>query len=119
MSKQTKAINQPCETGRELGRNLARFADVAEQEWRDSGISFVPQRCHSCAFKAGTYPNGCISTVADAMKCMMEREPFYCHHGIKDGEPSAVCGGWLLLQNGDPPVQVPWKFSGDYTEPNP
>ena len=109
-------INRPCEFGRELGRNLACFADLAEQKWRDAGVNFIPQRCHSCAFGPGTYPNGCISTVADAMKCIMERKPFYCHHGIKDGDPPSVCAGWMLLQNGDAVIKAPWEFSGDYTD---
>lgn len=116
-----KIRNRPCELGEQVGANLARFADHAEQEWRDSELGFVPVRCASCAFKEGTYPNRCLTTVSDAMKCTMERNPFYCHHDVKlkrpgEKQPHSICAGWILLHDAKPPVTVPWLYSDEYTE---
>lgn len=114
----TKVRNRPCPLGIETGKNLAKFADHAEQQWRES-MGFVPARCGSCAFKEGTYPNGCLTTVADAMKCTMERRPFYCHHDVNlkrpdEKQPHSICAGWLLLHSAEPPVKAPWKFADEY-----
>lgn len=106
--------NEPCDDGRKLGANLARHADNAEKRWREE-MQYVPVRCSSCAFKEGTYPNGCLATVADATKCLVEGVPFYCHHKVKglhpdERVPRTLCGGWILL-NGRLRTKCPWPFS--------
>lgn len=103
--------NRPCATGRALGENMARFADRAEQEWREQ-LGIVAKRCASCAFTKGTFPNGCLSTMADATKCVLEDRPFYCHHATADGiEP--ICAGWLMLRGPNlTPAVCPWPFAG-------
>lgn len=113
-----KERNRPSQDGRAVGENLARFADVEEEKWRKE-LGFVPARCASCAYRKGTYPNGCLSTVADAMKCTMERNPFMCHHGVKlkgpksEQKPLTICAGWLLLHSGTPPVEAPWPYNDE------
>lgn len=88
--------NVPCPEGIELGSHLARFCDQAEAK-KTKEFGELPPRCVDCAYRAGTIPNGCLSTVADAMKCWLEREPFFCHHGVVDGEPTRLCRGWVAL----------------------
>lgn len=48
--------------------------------------------CDDCAFKLGTTPNQCPTTLLDVIKCVMEGEPFLCH---KNGK---ACGGWVHSQ---------------------
>ena len=68
----------------ELGEHLARFADLEHaRTGRDT-------RCETCTFRAGTPANTTLN-VANAMKCTMEGEPFYCH------ETDRPCGGWVAL----------------------
>src|SRR5947207_14076787 len=112
--------NRPSQEGRALGENIARFADVEEDKWRKE-LGYVPVRCKSCAYRKGSYPNSCLSTVADAMKCTMERIPFFCHHDVKlkqsgKQQPHTICGGWILLYSNEPPVKAPWPFTG--TQPS-
>jgi hypothetical protein len=86
--------NEPSGVGRALGRELARLADV--EAAKDPG---APERCRDCAFRLGTRPNGCATTVMDALKCAVEGEAFYCHLGVADGEePKRPCAGWSLLR---------------------
>lgn len=93
----TDVPNVPCETGRALGKQLARFANVEAEYLRVLGKP-VPERCNDCAFRMGTVPNQCLTTVANALKSAFESDPFYCHKGIAEGEAAkALCRGYLLL----------------------
>lgn len=106
---------------------LLAYADSCEADYpllaKDlrKEMGFVPARCASCAFKKGTYPNRCLTTTADAMKCVMEHVPFYCHHDVnlkhpETTPPHSLCSGWMMLNRADKPVQVPWKFSDEYKD---
>ena len=89
--------NLPTEQGRALGRQLARLCDLAEAEDLKRFPDQRP-RCDDCAFRAGTVPNGCPETLMDAVKCMIEGKPFYCHKGVREGErPKRLCGGWMAM----------------------
>lgn len=70
--------NVPSEDGAALGNELARFAE------HEISTGKRDERCHDCAFRLGSKPNQCLKTVADALKCVVEGEPFYCHHGVED-----------------------------------
>jgi len=95
--------NRPEPLGQALGQQLARFADQEKE--------LFPPRCASCAFRAGTFPNGCLTTTANAMKCVIEREPFYCHeHRAVDGTPTQLCRGWAMLAKGPEIATAPWPF---------
>lgn len=105
--------NRPSALGRELGKHLARFCDQAEAEQRKRFPDHA-ERCKSCAFRAGTIPNGCESTAMDATKAWMEHVPFLCHEHKGDDKP--VCAGWALMVNGETgPVKAPWPFSDEIT----
>ncbi len=73
--------------GRALGASMANLANKASAILALQGEP--DERCKSCAFTAGTVPNGCIQTQMDVLKAVTERVPFMCH------QPSHnVCHGW-------------------------
>lgn len=89
--------NLPSEAGRALGEQLARLTDIELAKDLPAHPAQL-QRCDECAFRSGTTPNGCVETIMDAVKCMLEREPFYCHKvAAADGEPRRLCGGWVAM----------------------
>lgn len=90
-----------------LGKEIARLADMAEAE----AIKRFPHTaviCRTCAFRSGTVPNGCLQTVMDAIKCVMEQVDFMCHEDI-----SRPCMGWIECASRAQrkPIQTPWEFS--------
>lgn len=94
-------LNVPCEAGKEIGEQLARFY---VQEKCEQGAD--DNRCHDCAFRLGSYPNGCAATVAQALECLRSGEPFYCHHGMEDvidpefgadKRATRLCEGYKML----------------------
>lgn len=115
--------NAPTPEGRSLGAHLARFADRAEEKLRDRMAARnvdkpVPERCQSCAFRDGTLPNGCPTTVMDAVKCLMEGDTFLCHASPVDeaGAHVGVCAGFLLLEKGglvEGVGRMPWEYSDE------
>jgi hypothetical protein len=107
--------NLPTPEGRALGEHLARFVRVEVEELQAAGRS-VPEMCGTCAFLEGSDPNGCVPTVMDALKCVMEGGRFLCHE--RDG----ACAGWAILRAAEPaaePVEMPWMYSDEYKEPGP
>lgn len=92
----TPIANMPTPEGRLLGAQLARLADVEEAKLREEFPRLHP-RCDDCALRLGTRPNGCPDTLMDVVKCVIEGTPFYCHKGVKDGEPKHLCAGFALL----------------------
>lgn len=108
-----------CAEGRSLGAVMARIADaesvlLAAQDEPD-------ERCVSCAFRAGTVPNGCLQTQLDVYKAISEKVPFLCHAKLgSDGKPHAVCHGWFAVMQRVKKIEavtgialppVPWEFS--------
>jgi hypothetical protein len=57
----------------------------------------APPMCNDCAFREGSDPNGSVETTMAVVKCLMEDEPFYCHHGVVEGEPKRLCAGFSAL----------------------
>jgi len=107
--------NRPSSEGRLIGEQLARMTDKAEPEIL-AKFPDHPRRCKSCAFSAGTIPNGCLPTVMDAMKATMEMDPFYCHQPKPgpDGKPTTICAGWSIAISAlvdRKPLPTPWKYS--------
>jgi hypothetical protein len=96
--------------GQTLGRQNARLVQPAIDALVAEGEP--DERCNTCAFRLGTVPNGCEQTQMDALKCVMEAEPFGCH--VHDGKS---CHGWyaarvsLQMSGKAEPVMCPWEFS--------
>ncbi|MFM0487960.1 hypothetical protein [Paraburkholderia graminis] len=118
--------NRPSPEGRMLGEQLARLTDKAELEAR-AKFPNHKSRCKSCAFAAGTVPNGCLPTVMDALKCVVDGTPFHCHQEFDDqGVPTDLCAGWSIasmaaddrLRERMQPIVGDWELSCVYDEPN-
>lgn len=77
--------------GQTMGVMMARLADaecasLAQQDEPD-------ERCKTCAFRAGTVPNGCAQTQFDVYKAVAENVPFGCHQ-----ERGSICHGWFAVR---------------------
>jgi hypothetical protein len=96
-------LNEPTPEGIALGAQLARLCD-GESPAFEAAHPEVKARCGTCAFRAGTLPNGCAVTLLDALKCSMEGVPFMCHEDLR------LCTGYLLMKS-NPPITAPWPFS--------
>lgn len=97
----TTIVNEATDEGRQLGRELARLCDGELAGRHDD-------RCRTCAFRSGEHlANGSPATLMDAVKCMTEGTPFWCH------EHNRACAGWVAMRFGkDEAVTVPWDFVG-------
>lgn len=94
--------------GRRAGAALCRLTEPAIAALIADGEP--DERCKTCAFRLGTVPNGCVQTQADAMKCVMEGVPFYCH---QDPTHKTPCHGWFAGRRalkGKTRI-MPWAFS--------
>lgn len=79
--------------GRALGEQMAKLFDIAER--RLGVLADQDERCLTCAFRAGTVPNGCPQTGLDTSKCLAEVIPFYCHQDL-----AKLCHGWSTCHIG-------------------
>jgi hypothetical protein len=84
--------NLPTEAGAALGVEFARLTAPALEQSKQVGH---PPPCVECAFVKGTEPNQCGPTLMDAIKCVVEVTPFYCHMGVVGGEPKRLCAGFM------------------------
>ena len=89
-------VQQPSEHGRILGEQLAWIADAMEPLLTD-----IPERCKTCAFRKGTIPGQMAGTLGQALNCVagIDPSPFMCHHTIRQGEPTGLCSGYLLVRS--------------------
>ena len=96
--------NIATDEGRALGKELARLCDgEAAKAGRDG-------RCDTCAFRAGDHvANGSVETLMTALKCVAEREPFWCH------EHDRPCAGWRMMRFQEA-VEMPWDYVGGTDE---
>jgi hypothetical protein len=101
-----KKINEPTAEGFQLGYTLAKWVDAEEAK---VPLANDRARCHNCAFRQGSYPNGSPQTTMDALKCAMEGLPFLCH------EDMLPCAGWALLRRCAPASKTKafWPFSDE------
>lgn len=111
----TLVRNKPTELGRSFGKNIARFCEERIKKYAGTGMA-VPQRCGTCAFREGTVPNGCETTVWDAMKCALEgKVRFMCHEHRRDDEPP-ICAGYLLLANEGNPTTIKPEYDFPFSD---
>jgi hypothetical protein len=71
----------------------------------------LPPRCQSCAFREGPHvANGSPATQMNAVKCLIEATPFWCHQPSRTGE---ICSGWamFMLAGWKKCGTAPWPFS--------
>lgn len=109
--------NKPEADGYALGEHLDRFCEQEIDKYRQTGLA-VPRRCDTCAFRKGSYANGCVPTVMDALKCAMEGDTtFLCHEHRKGDEPP-ICAGYLLLARAEG-SKMPWPFADEAGADNP
>ncbi|MGH7946165.1 MAG: hypothetical protein ACREF9_14300, partial [Opitutaceae bacterium] len=80
--------------GRELGALLVRLSQPEIARLAAEGEP--DERCPSCAFRLGTVPNGCPQTMLDAVKCIAEFTPFYCH--ATTPRYTKICHGWYVAR---------------------
>lgn len=117
MTDPTRDHSRVSPEGRAMGAQLARLADRSCAALAQQGEA--DDRCKSCAFRAGTVPNGCLQTQMDALKAVVENVPFHCHQHDRKG---SVCHGWFAAQvaithaermrgQRRPAITIPWDFS--------
>jgi hypothetical protein len=105
--------NRVTPEGQALGRELVRLVQPVLRRLAREGEADT--RCKSCAFRLETVPNGCPQTQMDALKCVMEGVPFYCHATrTADGE-RPLCHGYYAARVAlhGTTVAMPWTFSTD------
>ena len=97
--------NRATALGRQLGAQMARLCD------REAETAGCDGRCDTCAFRGGDHiANGSPETLMDALKCVLERTPFFCH---EPGRENAPCAGWLALRSpAGSEVTAPWPTMG-------
>lgn len=93
MSDPTKDHGRVSPEGRSMGMQIARMTEPWIAELARNGEP--DERCKSCAFRAGTVPNGCLQTQMDVLKAVVERVPFLCHQHDRGRMP---CHGWFATQ---------------------
>ena len=81
--------DRPSRHGRLMGEMLANLADAG-------AALGLAERCATCAFRRGTLANMSAGTGLTAWKCAIgvDPDPFACHHGMKDGQPTRECAGY-------------------------
>lgn len=89
------APQRPSKHGNILGTAFAKLADRMEPL-----CPTVPERCKTCAFRSGTIPNQMAGTLVEAMHCVIgtDPSPFCCHQSLRDGEPTHLCAGYVLVK---------------------
>ena len=105
----TKVRNRPTPEGRELGAHIARLCDQEEAKQAKMLRPTIPERCRTCAFRAGTVPNGCGPSLMDALKCAAGGGDFLCHEHGRKGQ---LCAGFQMMRF-DNPVEVDWPWSDE------
>jgi hypothetical protein len=86
---------RPSRHGVILGQTLAALADAGRRE-----DPSCPDPCATCAFRLGCMTNMMAATGIEALNCSIgiDDSLFGCHHGMKDGEPTKLCAGWVAAK---------------------
>lgn len=94
---------RPSLHGKILGDALALLARAGR---RDAPME-LPECCLTCAFREGCMTNQMAATGKMALDCVLGIDPdrFACHHGMKDGEPTKLCVGYIAA------TMAPWSFA--------
>jgi hypothetical protein len=94
---------KPSRHGKMLGDALALLAAAGR---KDAPMP-IPECCLTCAFRPGAMPNEMAGTEKSALDCTLgiDRDRFACHHGMKAGQPSRLCFGYVAA------ILAPWSFT--------
>lgn len=95
--------DRPSKHGQILGSALALIARAGRRDFPGD----LPDACLTCAFREGSQPNQSGGTGLLALNCMLgiDKDRFACHHGMKNGEPSKICVGYIAARC------APWSFT--------
>ena len=79
--------------GAALGKALARLDALGRAANPELELD---EKCATCAFREGSFPNMCAATTRDAINSLAgNNDGFVCHHGMIDGEPTRYCDGFM------------------------
>ena len=94
---------RPSRHGAILGEALSKIAAAG----RAYSPTELPDACLTCAFREGCMTNQMAATGMVALNCVIGIDPdrFACHHGMKDGEPSKLCVGYVAA------ILAPFSFT--------
>lgn len=100
---QPKDFYRPSRHGMLLGMTLAKLAEAGRRGFPGK----LDDCCLTCAFRPGTLPNQSAGTGKAAFDCVigLDKDRFACHHGMKDGEPSKICAGYVAAR------LAPWSLT--------
>lgn len=87
---------KPSTHGKILGEALALISMAGR---KDAPFE-LPECCLTCAFREGCMTNQMAATGKIALDCVLgiDKDRFGCHHGLKDGEPSKLCVGYIAAR---------------------
>lgn len=93
---------RPSKHGKILGDALALLAIAGRKDAPE-----LPECCLTCAFRQGCMTNQMAATGKTALDCVLGIDPdrFACHHGMKEGQPSKLCVGYIAA------ILAPWAFT--------
>jgi hypothetical protein len=94
-------IECPSQHGVILGEALSDIAKAG-----DVGLGILFAACATCAFREGCMTNQMAATGMLALNCVLGIDPeeFACHHGMKNGQPTKLCAGYLAAKNAPKPI---------------
>lgn len=87
---------RPSRHGQILGDALALIAMAGR---KDAPMD-LPEMCLTCAFRQGCMTNQMAATGKVALDCVLgiDKDRFACHHGMKEGQPSKLCVGYMAAR---------------------
>lgn len=90
-------FDRPSMHGKFLGDLLVR---IAREGRKANPFLNLPEMCLTCAFRTDTFPNLAAGTGLHALNCVtgVDQADFCCHHGMKDGDPTRVCAGYVAAK---------------------
>lgn len=93
---------RPSRHGAMLGDVLAGLAEAGRKH-----APPLPDMCATCAFRPGCMTNQMAGTGIIALNCVLgiDTDRFACHHGMKDGEATTLCAGYIAA------LLAPWELT--------
>jgi hypothetical protein len=82
------------------GAFLGEALSLIEMAGRKDFPGELAPLCATCAFRPGSLPNQTAETGVIALNTVLgiDKDRFACHHGMKDGQPSKLCAGYIAAR---------------------